>query len=353
MKILSSKFTKSLFLLALSISFIFIKTADTKSIEKRKVTNVKVIRLTPRKLINHSYHIGHLNPVNRVTVSSEIPGIIDRADFLVGQKVRNGQILVRFDTKRLKLNKALNQSNYNLALMDYKREKSLFIKNLSTFAKVASLKNRLDVNKFKLDLSVLDLDKSKVRSPLNGVVKIKYIEAGEYIGPGKKLIEIIDISKVLAQINIPEHEIQYVKTGKKVNVSLDSLPNKNFIGRIKTIGLEADKNSRSFRVEVEVNNPKQALLPGMLVRIKMRTLSMGKQILIPRHAIQEEERGSFVYIIKKSISVKKRVKIGLTLNNEVQILSGLKFGDHLVETGQQLITDKERVKVVGVKKQTS
>lgn len=353
MKIISPRLLKSLLLLTLSISFIFIKTADTKSIEKRKVTNVKVIKLAPRKLVNHSYHIGHLNPVSRITVSSELAGKIEKADFLVGQKIRNRQILVKFDTKRLKLNRDLNQSNYNLALMDYKREKSLFVKNLSTFAKVASLKNRLDVNKFKLELSILDLEKSNVKSPLSGVVKTKYIDEGEYVGPGKKLLEIIDISKVLAQINIPEHEIQFVKTGKRVNVSLDTLPNKTFKGKIKTIGLEADKNSRSFRVEIEVDNPRQELLPGMLVRIKMLTLSMKKQILIPRHAIQEEEKGSFVYIIKKSISVKKRVKIGLTLKDEVQILSGLKFGDHLVETGQQLITDHELVKVVRIKKQTS
>lgn len=349
----SIRILKQAILFSVMMAVVLVQSADTRSAERKKVTKVEVIKLSPRKLVNYATYIGHLKPVNRVTLSSEISGTIDKADFLTGQSIKKGETLIRFDTRRLKLNKKMNESNYTLALMDYKREKSLYIKNLSTLAKVATLKNRLDVNKVRLDMSKLDLTKSQIQSPLNGVIKLKYVEKGEYIGPGKKVAEIIDISSVLAQVNIPEKEIRFVKPRKKIYVTLDALKGKQFVGYVKTIGLEADMRSRSFAVEVEIKNPDRDLLPGMLARLKMLTLSINRQVVIPRHTIQEEETGSFVYLVRNNRTVKQPIKLGITIEDEVQIISGLKFGQFIIETGQQLVTDQEPVKVIEVKKQTS
>jgi len=348
-----TRFIKQGLLFSFLIGFVLVQSADTKSAERQRITKVEVIRLSPRKLVNYASYIGYLKPVNRVTLSSEIAGTIEQASFLTGQAIKRGETLIKFDTRMLLLNKKLNESNYALALMDYNREKNLYIKNLSTMAKVASLKNRLDVNKVRLDMSKLDLEKSRIDSPLDGVIKQKFVEKGEYIGPGKKVAEIIDISFVLAEINIPEKEIRFVTPGKEISITLDTLREKEYTGRVKTIGLEADIRSRSFTVEVEIENPHRELLPGMLARLKMLTLSMERQVLIPRHTVQEEENGSFVYLVKNNKTVKQPVQIGIAIADEVQILSGLKFGEYLVETGQQLVTDQETVTVIEIKKQSS
>lgn len=340
-------------LFCLLIVLVLVQSADTKSAEKRKITKVEVIKLAPRRLVSYATYIGHLKPVNRVTLSAEIAGTIAKAPFMVGQRVKNGELLVQFDTRSLELNLKMNQSNYTLALMDYKREKNLYIKKLSTLAKVASLKNRLDVSKVRLDMSKLELEKSRILSPLDGVIKEKFVERGEYIGPGKKVAEIIDISSVLAEVNIPEKDIRFVKPNKKIRVTLDALEGKQFQGYVKTIGLEADLKSRSFEVEVAVQNPDRELLPGMLARLKMLTLSIDRQVVIPRYTIQEEEDGSFVYAVKNNRTEKRPIKLGISVAGEVQVLSGLKFGEYIVETGQQLVTDQEIVKIIEIKKQTS
>ncbi|NQU64707.1 MAG: efflux RND transporter periplasmic adaptor subunit [SAR324 cluster bacterium] len=350
---ISYQVLRSSILICMLLVFILGKTADTKSAERKKITNVEVIKLSPRKLMNYATYIGHLKPANRVTLSSEIPGVIQKAAILTGQSIKKGEVLIQFETQKLLLNKRLTESNYSLALMDYEREQSLFLKNLSTLAKVSALKNRLDINKVQLDMTKLELEKSKIISPLNGVIAKKYVEEGEYIGLGKMIVEVIDIDSVLAVVNIPELEIRFVKLNKQINITLDALKGKQYVGFIKTISLEADPKSRSFAAEVEILNPDRDLLPGMLARLKMLTLSIDRQVLIPRHTIQEEENGSFVYIVKDNRSVKKRIEIGISVNNEVQVVSGLNFGDFIVETGQQLITDQEPVKVVEIKKQTS
>jgi membrane fusion protein (multidrug efflux system) len=315
------------------------------------MTNVEVIRLRPRLLRSYSTYVGHLNPFLRVLVSSEIPGIVETANFKVGRHVERGELLVKISTKRQILNNRLNRSNYRLALDDYNREVALFDKQMSTTAKLKTLKNRLEVSKLRLDLSSLDLIKSKVAAPISGIVKSKFVERGEYVPKGRGLLELFDISKVLAIINIPERDIRFTKIGNRLSITLDALPDIATHGIIKTIGLEASKRSRSFPVEVEIDNPGERLRPGMLVRARMLRISKPNQIIIPRHTIQEEESGSFVYITRKRVTVKRKVKVGISVGNDVQVLSGLKSGDLLIVKGHQLITANERVKINSVRTQ--
>lgn len=318
----------------------------------KKRTKVEVIQLSPQVLKSYSTYIGHLKPKSRVKISSEIAGVIENLDLDVGAEVKAGQVVARIDTRKQRLNRKLNQSNYELALEDYKREKKLAEKKLSTAANLSELKNKVEVNKLKLELSTLDLNRSEIKSPINGVVKAKYVEAGEYIGVGKKVIEIIDLSEVLAVVHVPEREIRFTSIGKKVQVLADAQPNRTFIGAVKTIGLEADTKSRSFEIEIAVSNPGRILLPGMLSRVKMLKHSLNNQLVIPRHTIQEESTGSFVYIVKNGRTIKRAVKLGISTSEEVQVISGLTFGDYLVESGHQLITPRELVSVIKLRKQS-
>jgi membrane fusion protein, multidrug efflux system len=345
------KFSLYLKISILSTILTFVCLAPVYAVENKNLTKVEVIKISPRQLKSYGSYVGYLTPAKRVTVSSEIAGTIQKAGFTVGDKVNKGEILVEFNTDRLIMNKKLGQSNHNLALMDYSREKSLYIKKLSTLAKVAALKNRLDVAKISLDMANLDLKKSKVIAPLTGIVKIKYVEKGEYLGHGKKVVEILEISSVLAKVDIPEQDIQFAKKGKRVGFLFDALPKKQFTGIITSIGVEADRRSRSFPIEVSIHNPSGNLLPGMLARARLLKTALSNQIMIPRHAIQEDEKGSFVFVANSTKVKKRYIQSGISYNNQVQVKSGLKFGEFLIETGQQLITAGDIVKINKVKKQ--
>ncbi len=314
-------------------------------------TKIEALQLSPRSLKNYSSYVGHLKPITKVSISSEIAGVIEVLNVDQGSRVTEGEIMVQIDTKRQLLNNQLNKSNYELALKDYNREAKLLSKKLSTPAKVAELKNKMEVNRLRLQLSELDLVKSRIKTPIKGLVSNPTIEMGEYVRVGDKLLEVLDISKVLALINIPEREIQYIELGKDVGITIDALPGEVFPGKVTTRALEADMRSRSFEVEVEIDNTDQKLLPGMLVRARLLKIHLENQILIPRHAIQEEEKGSFVYLVKNSAIEKRHVAIGLSLDKEVQILDGLRVGDVLVETGQQLVSPNEKVEVISLSKQ--
>ena len=404
-----------------------------------KITNVEVTELTPQKLISYVTYIGHLIPSDRITVSTELGGVIESVNFKEGAVVEQNQLMLKFSTSKIQLNHRLNQANYELALLDYERETALFSRDLSTLtrqltithdlsrsnyelaladynrekklatrklstqSKVETLKNRMQVAKFKLELSRLDLEKSKINTketqnsskqftqngeyvnkkrkqinslknqvainlfrtkltgleleksmimaPISGIVSKKMVDLGEYVGKGKQIFEVINIKKIQALVNIPETEIRFVRLGKRMDISLDALPDRKFRGVIKKRAVEANLRSRSFAIEVEINNAKRELLPGMLARIKMPTLNLKNQLLISRHAIQEDEKGSYVYVVENKQSQKRMLQLGINQDNLVQVLGGLNFGDQLITTGQQLITDRESVNVLTVHKQ--
>jgi membrane fusion protein, heavy metal efflux system len=211
--------------------------------------------------------------------------------------------------------------------------------------------NARDINKVQQDLALLNLEKSKVKAPFTGVVKRKYAQNGGYIKSGEVLLEIMNISKVLAKINIPEKDIQYLKPGQIVKVTLDALPEQLLKGTIKTIGLEADTNSRSFPAEVIVDNSDRNLLPGMMTRAETIALSLSNQIMIPSHAVLEREYGKVVFVVKNAKAVEKNVSLGTAVENKVQVLSGLNVGDRLVVSSQQFIANNETINIIATSKQ--
>ncbi|MBU2509937.1 efflux RND transporter periplasmic adaptor subunit [bacterium] len=381
-------------------------------------TSVKVIELTPQKLEVVKEYIGHLDPLERVTIRSEASGAIEKINFEKGQLVKKGQELVHISTERLALNVEKSKSNYNLAKTNYNTQKALAAKNISLrkaelnlaqsktdlllaeteYAKeqklmekkyttesnldtkknaletrkisldkakieldqvriqtdqitLQSYLNNMEVEKVNLDLAILDFDKSKVKAPFSGIIKSKSVQIGGYVSAGESLLEMMDISKVLATVNIPEKDVRFVKVGQKAKVVLDAFPGKIFTGTVKTLGLEADTSSRSFPVEVVIDNKEGSLLPGMMSRAALQTISVDNQILIPAHAVLEKNDGKVVFVEQGGKAIEKKVVVGVTVENSVQVMDGLNPGDKLIISGHQFLSDNQKINVIGTSKQ--
>jgi len=267
-------------------------------------------------------------------------------DLEEGQAVKPGQVMGKIDTSRLSLNYKLALSSYDLAKDEFDREKKLFAKQLSNQAKLSQFKNKMEMAFFQMRLAQVDLEKSQVTAPFAGVVSKKLAHAGEYLAKGAPLLELIDLSSVKARIQVPEREIAFVSLGKSVSVTLDSFPDREFVGKVSALSMEADQKSRSFRVEVVVENGKGELLSGMLARVRMVTQNLTNQLILPRDAILEDEKGSYVFVLSGDQASKRPVTLGLGLGANVQVTKGLSFGEKVVVVGQQMVTHQERVSVV-------
>ena len=314
--------------------------------KNQKKTNVRIKQVNLESLSIQSTYVGYLLPNKRVLMRSEIDGVIEKIDFEEGDEITKGKRLVDISTKehRLKLKIAITDSN--LADINIKRDEKLAAQNLIPNAQLDQTKTRAESASLNKELAEISLNKSLISSPLKGTIKTRHIKVGEFVRKGDKLVEILDIDKILVKVNIPEQEILSIQVGQNVEVALYIMEKKTFLGRVKNIGLEADSSNRTFPVEILVDNKERQLRAGMLARATFTKNVDQDQIVIPRHTILERDQGRVVYVFEDGKAFRRDITIGLSQLDQVQVVQGLNKGELIVVEGHTKLTDGEEVNVV-------
>ena len=327
------------------------KSSDTRKKlssagKNQKKTNVRIKQVNLESLSIQSTYVGYLLPNKRVLMRSEIDGVIEKIDFEEGDEITKGKRLVDISTKehRLKLKIAITDSN--LADINIKRDKKLAAQNLISNAQLDQTKTRAESASLNKELAEISLNKSLISSPLKGTIKTRHIKVGEFVRKGDKLVEILDIDKILVKVNIPEQEILSIQVGQNVEVALYIMEKKTFLGIVKNIGLEADSSNRTFPVEILVDNKERQLRAGMLARATFTKNVDQDQIVIPRHTVLERDQGRVVYVFEDGKAFRRDITIGLSQLDQVQVVQGLNKGELIVVEGHTKLTDGEEVNVV-------
>ena len=327
------------------------KSSDTRKKlssagKNQKKTNVRIKQVNLESLSIQSTYVGYLLPYKRVLMRSEIDGVIEKIDFEEGDEITKGKRLVDISTKehRLKLKIAITDSN--LADINIKRDKKLAAQNLIPNAQLDQTKTRAESASLNKELAEISLNKSLISSPLKGTIKTRHIKVGEFVRKGDKLVEILDIDRIIVKVNIPEQEILSIQVGQNVEVALYIMEKKTFLGRVKNIGLEADSSNRTFPVEILVDNKERQLRAGMLARATFTKNVDQDQIVIPRHTVLERDQGRVVYVFEDGKAFRRDITIGLSQLDQVQVVQGLNKGELIVVEGHTKLTDGEEVNVV-------
>ena len=314
--------------------------------KNQKKTNVRIKQVNLESLSIQSTYVGYLLPNKRVLMRSEIDGVIEKIDFEEGDEITKGKRLVDISTKehRLKLKIAITDSN--LADINIKRDEKLAAQNLISNAQLDQTKTSAESASLNKELAEISLNKSLISSPLKGTIKTRHIKVGEFVRKGDKLVEILDIDKIIVKVNIPEQEILSIQVGQNVEVALYIMEKKTFLGRVKNIGLEADSSNRTFPVEILVDNKERQLRAGMLARATFTKSVDQDQIVIPRHTVLERDQGRVVYVFEDGKAFRRDITIGLSQLDQVQVVQGLNKGELIVVEGHTKLTDGEEVNVV-------
>lgn len=189
---------------------------------------------------------------------------------------------------------------------------------------------------------------SVLRSPLTGVVLSRQVEVGSLVAPGAPGIEVADTRHVKVVFGVPDMAVARLRLGQKVMLGTESMPNRAFEGRVTSIGAEADPQSRLFKVEVTVENPKGDLRVGMVAALDLGEGGGAALLTVPVSAIQKETgTGAYVLFVLDGTKARRReVRLGEAVGNRVVVLEGLKDGDAVITSGANLLHDGDPVQVV-------
>jgi RND family efflux transporter MFP subunit len=194
------------------------------------------------------------------------------------------------------------------------------------------------------------LGDTRLRAPISGFVGIKRIDVGDTVGAGIPVISVLDLNPVKVRVAIPESEIGRVQQGSRATVSIPSLGDRKFEGKVETVGVAADPASRTYAVKVAVPNPDRLLRAGLVSEARIFSSAMVNVMTLPGNAILRDPQGvTQVYVYSPSAQrvYARRVDVGEIFGNEVEIRSGLAANDQVVIVGQQNVREGSPAKIAG------
>ena len=190
----------------------------------------------------------------------------------------------------------------------------------------------------KIETSGKVLENFPVHATVSGTVSEKLVEHGDYIKQGQPLLKIAKLNTVWANFDVYENQIDLFKKGQDVSIITNAYPDKEFKGKVSFIDPVLDTRTRTVKLRVVLNNTNNALKPGMFVEGEIKGVSSNKEqvLSIPSTAILWTGERSVVYIKTspdEPVFEMQEVKLGNTIGENYEVLSGLENGDEIVTNG--------------------
>jgi HlyD family secretion protein len=337
------------------------------------VTTAAVTRMTIQNSIILN---GKVKPVREAEISAKVSGKVSQIYFELGQTVKQGDVLFKLDDRDARLNleqaeAGLNmtrtsldsslktaETNYLDAKRDYERLKRLYDKEIGSKQDLDSAESRYQLaedtyNSAKLaaqngttnaraqlekarlayEIAKTQLDYMVVRAPISGIIATKDLKIGQYVGASVTVATLADLSALTVETNVPEAQINRIKLGDQVEVSVKSISEQPFTGKIYAIAPAVDSTTLNYPVKIQVVNPQNQLKSGMFATVKL-TLDQAERVLaVPLAALGEEAGRKYVFTVNRGVAVKRMIKTGLSDDQMVQVIEGLSENEAVAVKG--------------------
>lgn len=272
-------------------------------------------------------------------VSPSLTGKIEHIYVEVGDRVKQGEMLVRMDQ-----NQYLS-SKIQLTNLEVEMGRLEALLETGSVSQQTYDQTKVSYDQLKQNLSFLETN-TYVKSPFEGVVSAKTYEDGELYS-GQPIVVLTQVKKLKALIAIPEKYYPLVKKGMKLSVKSEIYPNETFPATIEVVYPTIDATSHTFQCKVVIPNASEKLRPGMYVTT---TLGLGKEntIVVPYQSVEKligsNER--FVFINENGYAKRVSVKLGQRFDENVEIIAPeIKAGVEYIYLGQRKLVDGVKIQV--------
>lgn len=352
---------------------------------------------------------GKVKPKTDVKISANISAQIIELPVKEGDRVHQGQLLVRLDPGRYqaaldqaKAQMKLQKANLDQAEQNFARIKQLFEKNLASQEQYDQSQTQLSVFRAQhesaqhnMEQAEDDLAKTKIISPMDGIVSELRAEKGETVipgtmnNPGTVIMTVSDLSSIEVEVEVDETDIALVKLGQPADIAVDAFKDTTFKGRVVEVGSSAlapgtglgQAQVTNFRVKIQLLDKVAGIKPGMTATADVTTAERKNVLAVPIQAVvlrdsselskgknKGKDSGAFastpdtttyrgkkkkkelegVFVVRDGKGVFVPVQVGIADQQNIEVLSGIKEGD-LIITGSyktlRTLENEAKVKV--------
>ncbi|MEN1929344.1 efflux RND transporter periplasmic adaptor subunit [Luteimonas sp. MJ250] len=264
-----------------------------------------------------------------------------------GDVVRAGQVLVRIDGDRARLNLAQVDAQVKKLEANFRRASELVKQQMVSVGDHDQLRYDLENARATWRLAQLELSYTNVTAPISGVVASRSIKPGNFVQINTPIIRIVDNSRLEATLNVPERDLTTLRAGLPVRMQVDALAGRQFVGVVDRIAPVVDAGSGTFRVVCAFDPHDGALQPGMFARIGIDYDTRAAALAIPRGALLEDDGEPAVFVVRDGKAVRTAITTGYVDGGFIEVRDGLAEGDRVITAGKIALRDGSAVQVLG------
>ena len=342
-----------------------------------RVINVDLTQAHRGEIREELMLTGSLKPKEIVDVNPKVTGRIERIQVLVGDLVRQGQLIAEIEddeleqqVRRSEASHAVSEANITSrraelasTKADLDRAQLLFDEELLSPQEFQQARTSLEVMEAQLELAHaqaeqsqaalnelrITLEQTKIYAPMSGVVSARYVDPGALVAPNNAILQIVNLATMVTQGNVPERNIGKLGVGNAAKVIVDAIPDRDFEGRVARIAPVLDAATRSAVIEIDIPNADMVLKAEMFARISLDLGSMRAATLIPRDGLVYRGQQPGVYIVEANSQrpVFRVIETGLTREDQIEVLANLDAGTRIVGRGATMLRDGDRISTGG------
>jgi RND family efflux transporter MFP subunit len=292
---------------------------------------------------------GTLEGEQQATISAKMAEAVEKIFVQEGDFVTADQVLISLDKTGPTSSYTQAFSLYQNAEKNYNKMKYLFDQGAISEMEYDGARTEFEVSRANYDAARKLVD---IRTPIAGTVTSIDVFAGDYLFPGKQVATVASIDKLRMKLGVSASDIGYFKEGNRVRVVVESASLLSASGQVVTKSSSADPVTRTFQVELEIDNRGHSLKPGMFARAEVVLEEFRDIMIVPRNTVLDRSDGNYVFLANSGLAVLREVELGVEFDGQVEVKSGLNIGDTLVTVGQDYLDDGFKVKLVRVINET-
>ncbi len=290
--------------------------------------------------------LGTVQAVHSAVIAAKVSGNITSLNVNLGDKVRQGEILIKIDAGELQSKLDQAKAELTRAERNLTREKNLLKKGAATGENVKTQQDTVSISTASYQGASDMMQHTIIKAPFDGLVTKKLINLGDMATPGRPLLQIDNEKELQVISHLPETMLSAIHIGQELKITVPALKGQ-IIGKVAELAPIADPVSRTALMKLSLP-PADGLRPGQFAKVNI-TKDTKQAVMIPKTAVFPIGQLERVFVVKAQTAHLRLVKTGAASGDEVEIISGLAANEEIVTSTTLPLTDGQPLKIETVK----
>jgi len=315
--------------------------------EAGEVSTVRVENPRRERVSANHRTTATLQSLSDARVLSRSEGLVRELRVEEGDQVEEGQVLAVLDDRRRRLEVEQHRANLSGLEQDLRRQERMLEDRLVSQDAVEKLRHDVEAQQAALSMAEVELDETRIKAPISGVVSERHIRRGDNVTPGDTVFRVTNTQQLEAEVHVPERLMGRLAVDQLVEIRTESDPERVHGGRIARISPIVSSDSGTVKATVHVEGDSGLLRPGAFARLRILYDTRDDALMVPRQALSFENGRASLFVVEDGMAKRRTVTVGQSEDGWVEITEGLDGDLPVVTLGHATLRDGTKVRING------